>query len=213
MSKFLESTGKMESKIGTAEKIEIGVNNVSQDPLGGGASNEEDQKKSDVPSGGPTGCKVPGSEEWDRMFSLINSKVLKMTPLGGGASNEEDQKNREEECPICLEPKKDEVKTTCGHIFCNGCITEALKLNPECPLCRTVISIQTLKPVIEKKVCVASVSSSGAASTRCLKNIPSYDFDDDDLFEYYNSDDDDHSTSSTIIANIMANGGDFGDHW
>jgi hypothetical protein len=220
MSKFLEKSTEKNST-----------------PLGGGASNadnEEEQKNSKVPSG----YKVPGSEDWNRMCSLINSKVLKMTPghyLKGGASNEEYEENRDIECPICLGPKKDEVKTTCGHNFCRECIEMSLKLKSECPYCCTTISIKNLKPVIttavskmvsvavttvdskmvsaaiEQKVGVGSVSSSGATSTICPKSI-SYDFDDGDL-EYYSSDDDDHYTTSIIVGNIMANGGDFGDNY
>ena len=49
-------------------------------------------------------------------------------------------------CPICMESLQDlpegrEVKVTrCGHLFCNLCLTEALKQKKVCPTCREKVS-------------------------------------------------------------------------
>jgi len=46
-------------------------------------------------------------------------------------------------CPICMdnaghinEEKRHLVSTTCGHVFCNKCLEESLKLELRCPTCR-----------------------------------------------------------------------------
>jgi len=52
-------------------------------------------------------------------------------------------------CSICYsEVIKKPKKLTCGHTFCNKCITEWLKVSPghDCPECRTVIEIP-VRPV------------------------------------------------------------------
>ena len=48
-------------------------------------------------------------------------------------------------CKICLESIRDirrsrvknQVTTSCGHLFCSFCIQSALKKTPTCPVCRT----------------------------------------------------------------------------
>ena len=52
-------------------------------------------------------------------------------------------------CSICYsEVIKNPKKLNCGHLFCNKCITEWLKVSPghDCPECRTVIEIP-VRPV------------------------------------------------------------------
>jgi hypothetical protein len=44
-------------------------------------------------------------------------------------------------CPICLDPPKKPVTTTCGHSFCHGCITKAVERRRECPTCRAEINV------------------------------------------------------------------------
>ena len=42
-------------------------------------------------------------------------------------------------CPICLTVMVEPVKTPCEHIFCKNCLTDFIKLNCECALCRKII--------------------------------------------------------------------------
>ena len=54
-----------------------------------------------------------------------------------------------EECPICREDK--ELKTeSCGHKFCNECITEWFKKSETCPMCRRVIKMRIKNVESEK---------------------------------------------------------------
>eukprot|EP00985_Skeletonema_marinoi_P010827 scaffold5074_cov132-Skeletonema_marinoi.AAC.4 len=40
-------------------------------------------------------------------------------------------------CAVCLDVLKDASSyRTCGHTFCDGCISECLAANPTCPTCR-----------------------------------------------------------------------------
>lgn len=51
------------------------------------------------------------------------------------------------ECPICFENLKSvsiSTITTCGHMFCTQCATEALRKNGKCPLCHAVAPLKSL---------------------------------------------------------------------
>jgi hypothetical protein len=39
-------------------------------------------------------------------------------------------------CSICLDVLEDMTSTLCGHIFCAGCIHQAIRANGKCPLCQ-----------------------------------------------------------------------------
>ncbi|OWZ16821.1 hypothetical protein PHMEG_0009332 [Phytophthora megakarya] len=39
-------------------------------------------------------------------------------------------------CSICLDVLEDMTSTICGHVFCAGCIHEAIRANGKCPLCQ-----------------------------------------------------------------------------
>ncbi|XP_074582580.1 uncharacterized protein LOC141838874 [Curcuma longa] len=43
-------------------------------------------------------------------------------------------------CSICMDTMKEETSTTCGHIFCNTCITNAIHVHRRCPTCRFSLS-------------------------------------------------------------------------
>ena len=54
-------------------------------------------------------------------------------------------KEKIDDCSICLKPmyKNYHIKTNCDHLFHKACIRKWYKTNNDCPLCRTVINIQT----------------------------------------------------------------------
>ncbi|KAF1824155.1 uncharacterized protein K489DRAFT_369073 [Dissoconium aciculare CBS 342.82] len=50
-------------------------------------------------------------------------------------------------CTLCLEGMKDPSVTTCGHVFCWSCVTEWLREQPMCPLCRQSALPQHVLPL------------------------------------------------------------------
>lgn len=55
--------------------------------------------------------------------------------------------NIDDECTICLEVMQDILQTPCNHAFCGECISAVANSdNPVCPLCRSDIDIDELKP-------------------------------------------------------------------
>ncbi|KAG8906672.1 hypothetical protein FRB99_006373 [Tulasnella sp. 403] len=58
-----------------------------------------------------------------------------------------DQINSNLVCCICRTPFIDPaVTTTCSHTFCRECIASALEVNPQCPVDRSLLTIQQLQP-------------------------------------------------------------------
>ena len=49
-------------------------------------------------------------------------------------------KKESEDCSICFETPTDEVKISCGHIYCRKCLKTWSEKNKTCPLCRKVFS-------------------------------------------------------------------------
>ena len=53
-------------------------------------------------------------------------------------------------CVICYGVLKDAVSiTTCGHIYCKGCIEDWFKKSHTCPTCRAKCSIQSTVPCVQ----------------------------------------------------------------
>ena len=49
---------------------------------------------------------------------------------------EEEEDEEEDECPVCLGTNPSDVVLPCGHHFCRLCITEWVRDNGTCPMCR-----------------------------------------------------------------------------
>ncbi|CAH8363099.1 unnamed protein product [Eruca vesicaria subsp. sativa] len=47
-------------------------------------------------------------------------------------------------CPICMSPFTEETSTKCGHIFCKGCIKQAISRQAKCPTCRKRVTNKEL---------------------------------------------------------------------
>ncbi|KAJ9667302.1 peroxisome biogenesis factor 10 [Coniosporium apollinis] len=50
-------------------------------------------------------------------------------------------------CTLCLEALRDPSVTTCGHVFCWGCIRDWVAERPECPLCRGAVGASHVLPL------------------------------------------------------------------
>lgn len=57
------------------------------------------------------------------------------------------ESSQQRKCTLCLEAMKDPSVTTCGHVFCWGCICDWLGEKAECPLCRQGVMIQKVLPL------------------------------------------------------------------
>ena len=69
-------------------------------------------------------------------YDLADEKVM---PWISGA--------QQRKCTLCLEPMRDPAATTCGHVFCWTCVTEWLREQPMCPLCRQSARSQHVLPL------------------------------------------------------------------
>lgn len=52
-------------------------------------------------------------------------------------------------CVICMEPFARPTITHCKHIFCNACIQQQIRHRPNCPMCRSSISLDTLTEITD----------------------------------------------------------------
>lgn len=50
-------------------------------------------------------------------------------------------------CVVCLDSVVDATATFCGHIFCEGCILNAIESNHRCPTCRCKLSAKEIHPL------------------------------------------------------------------
>lgn len=77
---------------------------------------------------------------------VIKKRVSQITHTPLASGHRYDLKNEEmmqwidgkqqRKCTLCLEPMKDPSVTTCGHVFCWTCVSDWLREQPMCPLCR-----------------------------------------------------------------------------
>jgi hypothetical protein len=80
----------------------------------------------------------------DRKYHELKYKSDKLLPKiknGGREYKKQSIKNDELECPICLSIITDLITTKCNHHFCNNCLNKSLENKPDCPLCRTNLSL------------------------------------------------------------------------
>ncbi|KAF5810380.1 putative transcription factor C2H2 family [Helianthus annuus] len=83
------------------------------------------------------------------------------------------------ECPICTEPLVEQATaTSCGHLFCEDCITAAIHLQTKCPICRRKVTSRqinriyfpleassSMQPTFECPICMGPLVEQMA--TRC----------------------------------------------
>jgi len=50
-------------------------------------------------------------------------------------------------CTVCLSDITDITSTVCGHIFCEGCILNAIKTQGKCPICRRPLTERGIHPI------------------------------------------------------------------
>uniref|UniRef100_M4BL21 RING-type domain-containing protein n=1 Tax=Hyaloperonospora arabidopsidis (strain Emoy2) TaxID=559515 RepID=M4BL21_HYAAE len=50
-------------------------------------------------------------------------------------------------CAICLDVLEDITSTVCGHIFCAGCICQAIRASGKCPLCQRRLHLKDTHPL------------------------------------------------------------------
>lgn len=91
-------------------------------------------------------------------MNLNNSNISEMNDFEMGLkikekvsfmriNNNEIERNKEEECTICLTLLTNNtynnfvVKTGCGHLFHNECLTKSLRNDNRCPNCRKEIIV------------------------------------------------------------------------
>lgn len=84
--------------------------------------------------------KNSGLDSENQRLKAENEELKKkLTVMLEAEAKRLEQEEKEKECPICFYPRKDEVKTKCGHCFCRECIVKWVGQNHNCPNCRTEI--------------------------------------------------------------------------
>jgi len=71
------------------------------------------------------------------------------------------------DCVLCLKLYYNPVTTSCGHSFCRDCILRALDHNASCPLCRTILHMDSNHPVSVTLKSVIERNFSGEYKKRC----------------------------------------------
>ena len=115
--------------------IEIGTDNHFSTPLLFEPMPEYDDSD-EVRSRVAKETHTPLAKEGEHRYDLKHERVL---PWIEG--------RQLRKCTLCLEPMKDPSVTTCGHVFCWSCVTDWLREQPMCPLCRQAALAQHVLPL------------------------------------------------------------------
>lgn len=82
-------------------------------------------------------------------------RSAKAEGIENGAASDTSSSDREESesdegrdfCILCFSKKRAPSSVPCGHVFCWRCITEAVKKDSRCPLCRESVSLSSIVPL------------------------------------------------------------------
>ncbi|CAL5082239.1 unnamed protein product [Urochloa decumbens] len=79
---------------------------------------------------------IEGSQEGNKRRRVAHC----LSPNRGEGSSFQANKEVPKEpiftCPICWNKMEEPSTTPCGHVFCNTCIKQAIKVQKKCPTCR-----------------------------------------------------------------------------
>lgn len=137
MTSSTASAAHLGQTTGTAAVVGGGVE-VSLDP---NSYSENNALLFDAPTGHPT---IPPSDlqKWTHTPVTKNPRYGLEDEQTMGWIGESNRK-----CTLCLEEMRDPSVTTCGHVFCWGCISDWAREKPECPLCRQSCLVQHVLPL------------------------------------------------------------------
>jgi SNF2 family DNA or RNA helicase len=100
--------------------------------------------------------KIEGLDKKNQAYSMLLSKYKTLISESKFVLstlekiNEKIEFDEEENCIICYDVMKQPILTPCGHMFCNYCIQQCMKLKLECPMCKHAISNDTLVDIKKK---------------------------------------------------------------
>ncbi|KAG6976446.1 hypothetical protein JG688_00001372 [Phytophthora aleatoria] len=127
------------------EEIDLTVSSEEDEDGGQNAADNGDIIEILDSSGVPQPVPLPRKRRRPGANKLLEPKRQRMTDMMRSADstninlqNSEvvEEFKRRLKCSICLDVLEDMTSTLCGHIFCAGCIHQAIRTNGKCPLCQ-----------------------------------------------------------------------------
>ncbi|CAH0481317.1 unnamed protein product [Peronospora belbahrii] len=82
-----------------------------------------------------------------RQHAMDMMQSVESTDVGMRNSEMLQKFKNELKCTICLDVMDDITSTICGHIFCAGCIRQAIRANGKCPLCQRRLHLKDIHPL------------------------------------------------------------------
>lgn len=92
-------------------------------------------------------ARVRAAAEQERQGAVDHERSMRY--FEGAADG---QRSDTQECPICYDQACDTI-LRCGHTFCGGCISQALRHKAECPVCKTVTVGRHVHRVVREEEC------------------------------------------------------------